>query len=118
MIWLSFPRLPQFGPNCLHNLNDTPLLLEDISRKLFRWQMFQGIGAVGVFYIQITRDKAAGQLEAAMERLEAEFGCKTIEEAEKKLTKMEREMAKAEEVFNKAVVAFEEKWDAQLNDTD
>ena len=62
------------------------------------------------------RDKAAGQLEAATERLESEFGCKTIAEAEKKLAQLEREAAKAEGAFDKAVAVFEGEWDDRLDD--
>jgi len=64
------------------------------------------------------RDKAAGQLEAAMERLESEFGCATIAAAEKEAARLEREAVKAEGVFNKAVATFEEEWDERLDEED
>ena len=62
------------------------------------------------------RDKATGQLEAAMERLQNEYGCTTIEEAEKKLAQLDRDAAKAEAGFEKTVTAFEEGWDERLDE--
>lgn len=60
------------------------------------------------------RDKASGQLDAAMERLQTEFGCNTIEEAEAKATKLKREAEKAETAYHRAVKEFEEQWDDRL----
>lgn len=57
-----------------------------------------------------TRDKAEGQLEAAMDRLREEFGCKTVESAEEQLANLKAEAAEAERAYNKAVDAFEESW--------
>jgi len=53
------------------------------------------------------RDRAAGQLEATMQRLKNEFDCSTIEEAEKLLVKLNKEAAKAEAEYDEAVVTFE-----------
>jgi hypothetical protein len=65
---------------------------------------------------RVARDKAAGQLEAAMDRLQDEFGCNTVEAAEKKVAQHDREAKKAEASFEKAVAAFEEEWDDQLGE--
>jgi predicted nucleic acid-binding Zn-ribbon protein len=59
------------------------------------------------------RDRAAGSLQAAMERLNSDFECRTIAEAEKKLEEMQREAEKAEQDFAEAVANFEQEWDEQ-----
>jgi len=55
-------------------------------------------------------DRAAGQLEATMKRLEEEFGCKTVKAAERKVEELAAEAALVEEAYNEAVEAFEEEW--------
>jgi len=62
------------------------------------------------------RDKAAGQLEATMERLETEFGCTTIKAAEKKAAKLAKDADIAEGEYDAAVEAFEGEWNAHLED--
>lgn len=62
------------------------------------------------------RDRAEGQLESAMERLQDEFGCDTIEKAEKLARTLKKEAATAEAKYDEAVAAFEESWEAQLED--
>jgi len=62
------------------------------------------------------RDKAAGQLDAAMERLQVSFGCKTLEDAKRKAAELEREADKAEAAYSKAVKVFEEEWDEYLQE--
>lgn len=57
-----------------------------------------------------TRDKAAGQLEAAVTRLQDEFGCETIEAAEAMIEKLDKETAQAEKAYNEAVETFEAEW--------
>lgn len=61
-----------------------------------------------------TRDKASGQLEAAMDRLRVDFGCNTIKEAEKLAAKLTEDVTRAEATYNKAAIAFEEEWDDRL----
>lgn len=56
------------------------------------------------------RDRAAGHLEGVMERLREEFGCDTIQAAEKKLKTLTKEAKAAEAAYREAVEAFEEKW--------
>jgi hypothetical protein len=62
------------------------------------------------------RDKAAGQLEATMDRLKNEFQCQTVAAAKKKASELKREAAAAEKDYNKAVASFEEAWDEHLED--
>lgn len=56
------------------------------------------------------RDRAAGQLEGAMARLQEEFGCGTLKEAEKKAKQLSREADAAEASYNEAMTDFEERW--------
>lgn len=63
-----------------------------------------------------TRDKASGQLEAAMERLHTEFDCDTIEDAEKKASKFARDAARAEKEYDLAAKEFEEAWSEHAED--
>lgn len=60
------------------------------------------------------RDKASGQLDVIMERLKEDFGCRNIEEAETLATKLDRDAAKAEKVYNVAVNKFEEEWNERI----
>jgi len=59
------------------------------------------------------RDRAEGQLDAAMQRLEDEFGCKSLPAAKKKLATLEREATDAEAAYEEAVAAFKEEWDGR-----
>ncbi len=54
--------------------------------------------------------RAAGQLDAAMSRLEEDFGCKTIKEAEKKVKQLTKDATSAEAAYETALADFEEKW--------
>ena len=58
--------------------------------------------------------KAEGAWETALQRLEEEFGCKTLKRAESLLERKEQELAAAEEAFNTALEAFESKWSSIL----
>jgi len=60
------------------------------------------------------RDRAAGQLDASMSRLENEFGYTTVKEAKAALKKLKTKAAAEEKKYNAAVIAFEESWDEQL----
>lgn len=62
------------------------------------------------------RDKAAGALENVMERLQKEFGCKTLAQAEKKVTVLAKEADQAEAAYDRALVAFEEEWEEYIKD--
>ena len=55
-------------------------------------------------------NKAEGALEQLTERLQSEFGCKTLEQAEKLLRKMQKEAKQAEDEYNEALSEFEEQW--------
>lgn len=59
---------------------------------------------------QTAHDRAEGQLEAAYERLEEDFGCSDLEEAEAELKKLERAATKAEAAYNAAKDDFEEEY--------
>jgi len=54
--------------------------------------------------------KAEGVYEQCMQRLEEEFGCKTIKEAVKALAASDAELAEAEAAYNAARDAFEKEW--------
>lgn len=62
------------------------------------------------------RDRAAGQLEAAMDRLKDEFGCDTVEEAQDLAKLLDAQAAEAEAAYDEAVEAFEEEWSEHLED--
>lgn len=61
-------------------------------------------------------DRAAGQLEAAMSRLEEEFDCEDLVAAEKLLKKLDSEATKAEGKYEKAKTKFEEEWAERVDD--
>jgi predicted nucleic acid-binding Zn-ribbon protein len=56
-----------------------------------------------------TKARAEGALEPLMKQLEEEFGCKTVEEARKKLKKMQSEIEIAEEEIEEKIVELEKK---------
>jgi hypothetical protein len=56
-------------------------------------------------------DKAIGAVEQLQARLEKEFGCKTLEEAEILLKEKNKEKEKAHKAFNKAFQKLEEQMD-------
>jgi len=55
-------------------------------------------------------NKAEGALEQVMKQLKKEFGCTTLEQAEKKLSILEKQEQKAKIEFENAIEEFEEKW--------
>ncbi len=57
------------------------------------------------------KHKAEGALSATMEKLRTEFDCGTLEEAEDLLVKKNKDAAKAESTYDKAVVKFEKEWE-------
>ncbi len=63
-----------------------------------------------------TRDRATGQLDGVMDRLKKEFGCDTIDAAEKKANQLEREAVVAERAFDEAAAKFEKEWGDHLAD--
>ena len=58
--------------------------------------------------------RAEGGLAQVLVRLQEEFGCKTIADAEALLKKTKAEEAKAEEAFTTAMEEFQEKWGESL----
>lgn len=63
-------------------------------------------------------DKAAGALETTMARLRNEFDVDTIEEAEELLDELTATAAAAENAYDKAAAAFEEKWHEHIQEDD
>ena len=61
-------------------------------------------------------DRAQGQLEAAMERLEEEFECTTLKEADKLQKQLDKEAAEAEAEYEAARDEFEEQWAERVDD--
>lgn len=57
------------------------------------------------------RDRAAGALEQAEKQLKEQFDCNSLEEAEELLEAKQKDEARAEKKFEKAMTEFEEKWD-------
>lgn len=62
---------------------------------------------------KVKKSKAEGALEEFMNRLKSEFGCSTIEEAEKKLGKLQAEIDSDEEKLEKDLEEIEKAvdWD-------
>jgi len=59
-------------------------------------------------------DRAAGALAQLLERLKEEFGCDSIEEAEKLARKLKKERDKTEKEFAEALEEFETEWGGEL----
>jgi len=55
-------------------------------------------------------DRAQGAYEQQMKKLEEDFGCKSIEEAEEKLSEIHAQLKEAELTFESEFNAFNEKW--------
>lgn len=55
-------------------------------------------------------DKASGALERAKAELKREYGCDSLDEANKLLRKMEKEEKRVSGDYNKALDAFEAEW--------
>jgi len=63
--------------------------------------------------VEIIKQRASeykGQCIAIMNSIESEFGCKTIEEAEKKFNELEKEETKRTEEFNKKIEQFKDEF--------
>ena len=54
------------------------------------------------------RDRASGELKAAISTLKKEFGCSSIEEAKEMLTEMEKRERQLAKKYTKAKQEFEE----------
>lgn len=55
-------------------------------------------------------DKAEGALEEVLKQLKRDFGCATIEAAQKKLKQLNKEKEKLEEEFNAGLEQYEKDW--------
>lgn len=60
-------------------------------------------------------DQASGALKQLMKQLKDEFGCDTLEEAEKKLAEMQADVAKKERKFDKKLDQFNKTFGAHLD---
>lgn len=63
---------------------------------------------------QENKNRAEGGLAEVMARLKEQFGCDTIEDAEKKLAKLQRRAEAAERKFEESVGAFRRKYEDVL----
>lgn len=59
-------------------------------------------------------DRAQGALDQQMKRLQEDFGCATVEEADSLLVQLQDEEKTAAEEYSKALAEFEEKWGSLL----
>jgi len=57
------------------------------------------------------RDKAKGAYGQVMKQIQDEFGCKTLEQAEKLLTKMQKQQKQSKEQILKETEALEKELD-------
>lgn len=64
--------------------------------------------------LQRTADRASGALEQAMSRLNEEFGCGSLKEAEKLLAELKTQEEETKDAFDTAYSDFEEQWEDQL----
>lgn len=67
--------------------------------------------------LQRRADKAQGALDGLVRRLEEEFGCSTLEEAQILLEEFEQEEKDAEKAFKKAMRKFQKKWGDLLDES-
>jgi len=61
-------------------------------------------------------ERAAGALDQLMGELKKEFGCNTVEDAEKLLKKLVKEEKKAKVAYDEELERFEEKWGNRLEE--
>ena len=61
-------------------------------------------------------DQATGALKELKKQLKEKFDCSSLNEARTLLKKLEKQKSGLQTKFDDAVEAFEEKWDAQLDD--
>jgi len=60
--------------------------------------------------LRTARDQAQGRLDASMDRLKNDFGCSSVEEAEKQLEKKEKQLVKERATLEKMVTELEGKF--------
>jgi len=60
-------------------------------------------------------EQAKGALNQLKKKLEEDFGCQSIEDAERLLEKYEKEVKKAEEDYGEELISFEEEWGEKLS---
>lgn len=66
--------------------------------------------------LEMQAAKAEGQLVEAARRAEAEFGCKTPEQLERKIRRMEEELAEADAAIEADLAEFRRRYGKELED--
>lgn len=64
------------------------------------------------------QDQAAGSMATVMEQLQEDFGCKTIEAAQEKMTTLKESLEGKEAAFTEALEEFQEKWEESVTKRD
>lgn len=64
--------------------------------------------------LQRQQERSKGKLEQLLSQLKSEFGCDSIEAAEKELTKIKKQEEKAEREADAAMAEWENKWGGKL----
>lgn len=59
-------------------------------------------------------DRAAGALEQRMKELANEFGCNSVEEGQKLLAQMSKDLEEKENTYKTKLAEFKEKWEKEL----
>lgn len=59
-------------------------------------------------------DRAEGALEQQMKKLEADFGCKTLDEARSKLVQLQKQESDAVADYEQKLAVYKEKWGSRL----
>lgn len=62
------------------------------------------------------RDKAEGAFSQLMSVLQKDFGCGSLEEAEKKISEMMNELESVSREFEESLASFETKWGDKLRE--
>lgn len=61
-------------------------------------------------------ERAEGALTQLMSQLKSEFGCDSLEEAQEKLRKLQKQQAREKEALEVAVAEYEKKWPDRNHD--
>jgi len=68
--------------------------------------------------LQRDADRAEGALTQLMERLKTEHDCDTLEQAEKKVAKLKKALAAAEQQYESDLEEFETDWEHVLKENE
>ena len=64
--------------------------------------------------LQRQQERSKGKLEQLLSQLQSEFGCDSVEAAEKELTKIKKQEERAEREADAAMAEWENKWGGKL----